>query len=119
MATRSVPGFLPSTSGFRFANDFPPAPVRYIGIPGVISIPIGDASNGLCGGMVFAARDYLEKKRPAPSGECTQRIPCAVRPSGLRHRMCGGPLTSPRLAFASGRGGFVEAQRSADGGEPG
>ncbi len=66
MVSRSVPGFLPSTSGFRFANAFPPAPVRYIGIPGVISIPIGDASNGLCGGMVFAARDYFEKKRPPP-----------------------------------------------------
>jgi hypothetical protein len=32
----------------------------------VVSIPIGDASNGLCGGMVFAARDYFEAKRPRP-----------------------------------------------------
>jgi hypothetical protein len=32
----------------------------------VISIPIGDASNGLCGGMVFAARDYFEAKRAPP-----------------------------------------------------
>jgi len=55
-----IDGFLPSTSGFRFANSFPHVPVRHIGIPGVISIPIGDASNGLCGGMVFAARDYFE-----------------------------------------------------------
>jgi hypothetical protein len=66
MTSRSVPGFLPSTGGFRFANDFPKVPLRYIGIPGVYSIPIGDASNGLCGGMVFAARDYFEKKRPPP-----------------------------------------------------
>jgi hypothetical protein len=63
--SRSVPGFLPSTLGFRFANDFPHVPLRYIGFPG-FSIPIGDASNGLCGGMVFAARDYFEKKRPPP-----------------------------------------------------
>ncbi|MCI0635653.1 MAG: hypothetical protein L0206_17315 [Actinobacteria bacterium] len=53
-----VPGFLPSTSGFRFANAFSNVPVRRIGIPSVISVPIGDASNGLCGGMAFAARDY-------------------------------------------------------------
>jgi hypothetical protein len=32
----------------------------------VVDIPIGDASNGLCGGMVFAARDYFEVKRPPP-----------------------------------------------------
>jgi hypothetical protein len=72
--TRVVPGFLPSTSGFRFANSFPQVPVRRIGIPGVISIPIGDASDGLCGGMAFAARDYFEASRSveqnaaAPSG---------------------------------------------------
>jgi hypothetical protein len=65
-ARGSVPGFLPSTSGFRFANDFPHVPVRHIGIPGVISVPIGDASNGLCGGMAFAARDYFEAERPPP-----------------------------------------------------
>ena len=32
----------------------------------MVSIPIGDASNGLCGGMVFAARDYFEADRPTP-----------------------------------------------------
>ena len=29
-------------------------------------MPIGDASNGLCGGMVFAARDHFEAGRPPP-----------------------------------------------------
>ena len=66
MTTRTVPGFLPSTSGFAFANDFPKVPVRHIGIPGVVSVPIGDASNGLCGGMAFAARDYFEARMPPP-----------------------------------------------------
>ncbi|MGZ8629172.1 MAG: hypothetical protein ACXWYN_10685, partial [Actinomycetota bacterium] len=43
-------------------------PVRRIGIPGVLSLPIGDASNGLCGGMAFAVRDYFEAGRtPAPT----------------------------------------------------
>jgi hypothetical protein len=40
--------------------------VRRIGIPGVIEVPIGDASNGLCGGMAFAARDHFEAGRPPP-----------------------------------------------------
>jgi hypothetical protein len=66
MPSRSIDGFLPSTSGFHFANAFPHVPVRRIGIPGVIEVPIGDASNGLCGGMVFAARDYFEAGRPPP-----------------------------------------------------
>ena len=68
MTTRTVPGFLPSRSGFAFPNDFPKVPVRHIGIAGVVSVPIGDASNGLCGGMAFAARDYLEAGRPPPAG---------------------------------------------------
>ncbi len=61
-----VPNFLPSTAGFRFPNSFPHVPVRRIGLPGVVSIPIGDASDGLCGGMAFAARDYFEAGRPPP-----------------------------------------------------
>jgi hypothetical protein len=66
IASRSVPGFLPSESGFHFPNAFPRVPVRRIGIPGVVSLPIGDASDGLCGGMAFAVRDYFEASRPPP-----------------------------------------------------
>ena len=66
MTSNQVPGFLPSTSGFRFPNSFPRVPLRRIGIPGVVSVPIGDASNGLCGGMVFAARDYFERGSTPP-----------------------------------------------------
>lgn len=66
MTVRMVPGFLPSTSGFRFANSFPKVPLRRIGIPGVVTLGIGDASNGLCGGMVFAARDHFEAGLPIP-----------------------------------------------------
>ena len=55
-----VAGFLPSTSGFHFSNStFPAVPDLTINILGQ-EILIGDASNGLCGGMVFAARDYFE-----------------------------------------------------------
>jgi hypothetical protein len=66
MTSNQVPWFLPSTSGFRFPNAFPRVPLRWIGIPDVIRVPIGDASNGLCGGMAFAARDYFERGTPPP-----------------------------------------------------
>jgi hypothetical protein len=69
MTANQVAGFLPSVSGFRFANVFPRVPLRWIGVPGVFRVPIGDASNGLCGGMAFAARDYFEAGLPPPSDE--------------------------------------------------
>lgn len=62
-----VDGFAPSTHGFAFANDFPEdMAVRTIDL-GVVKIPIGKASNGLCGGMTFAARDYLQSGIPMPT----------------------------------------------------
>jgi hypothetical protein len=61
-----VPGFLQSISGFHFSNrTFPQVPDITINILGQ-QIGIGDASNGLCGGMVFAARDYFEAGIPIP-----------------------------------------------------
>ncbi|MBN8632005.1 MAG: hypothetical protein J0L76_14260 [Rhodobacterales bacterium] len=54
-----VTGFLPSVNGFRFSNSFAHAPDIQIGILGQ-NIAIGDAANGLCGGMAFAARDFFQ-----------------------------------------------------------
>jgi len=31
-----------------------------------VQVPIGDASNGLCGGMVFTTRDYFEARKTPP-----------------------------------------------------
>lgn len=61
-----VPGFLPSRSGFHFPNRFDDAPVAELGFAGV-RLPIGNASRGLCGGMVFAARDLFEAERLPPA----------------------------------------------------
>lgn len=61
----SVTGFLPSTSGFHFSNTFQHVPDLKIDILGN-QIGIGDAANGLCGGMVFAVRDYFEARTPIP-----------------------------------------------------
>jgi hypothetical protein len=54
-----VTGFLPSTSGFHFPNAFPGGPVLRFGL-GRVRIPIGNAADGLCGGVIFAARDLFE-----------------------------------------------------------
>jgi Repeat of unknown function (DUF346) len=62
---RVVPGFLPSTAGFQFPNSFPHVPHGDIQV-GAIRVPFGDAFNGLCGGMVYAARDYFEAGSAPP-----------------------------------------------------
>ena len=64
--TRVMTDFVPSQSGFHFANSFPPVPDITIPIP-YGRIELGDASAGLCGGMVFAALDYFLAKRSISS----------------------------------------------------
>ena len=48
-----VPGFTPSVNGLRFTNSWPSEPDIVVQVPPLGNVPIGDASNGLCGGMVF------------------------------------------------------------------
>jgi len=55
----AVPGFLPSTHGFRFTNQFPANTEHARVRVGNTVMAIGDAANGLCGGMVYAVRDYF------------------------------------------------------------
>lgn len=66
-----VPGFLPSNNGFKFSNnnwsDFGYKLPSLQGFPGIENIKLGTASNGLCGGMVFAVRDYFEGKAIIPA----------------------------------------------------
>jgi hypothetical protein len=60
-----VPGFLPSKRGLHFPNTFPHVP--HVTIPvGAVNVPIGDAANGLCGGMVYTVRDYFQAGSPPP-----------------------------------------------------
>lgn len=65
-ASGAVPNFTPSVNGFRFTNSFPPAPtIRLdLGLGGTVGL--GNASQGVCGGMVFAVRDYFQAARPVP-----------------------------------------------------
>jgi hypothetical protein len=59
-----VPGFRPSTAGFKFANSFPSLPYS-LNINGV-NVAIGDAANGMCGGMAYTVRDYFDAGMPPP-----------------------------------------------------
>ncbi|MFB6456855.1 hypothetical protein ACE38W_16400 [Chitinophaga sp. Hz27] len=64
-----IPNFLPSTCGFKFPNqwnDFGYKIPALQNIPLIGNIKFGDASNGLCGGMIYAVRDYYEAKTPIP-----------------------------------------------------
>ena len=63
----TIAGFLPSRSGFDFANSFPNVPLVTIDV-GVAKVPIGSASNGMCGGMVFTVRDYFHAGATPPPG---------------------------------------------------
>lgn len=58
--------FRPSVHGFKFANSFQSMP--HISIPFPTGpLDIGDAANGMCGGMVYAVRDYFEAGLPIPT----------------------------------------------------
>jgi hypothetical protein len=57
--------FRPSQHGFPYDNSWPDSPLTTIDL-GVAQIPIGSASNGLCGGMVYAALDYWANSLPIP-----------------------------------------------------
>jgi hypothetical protein len=60
--------FSASANGFGFANRWPHVPpLRFrVGGPVPVELAIGDAANGLCGGMVFAALDLWFAGLPAP-----------------------------------------------------
>jgi hypothetical protein len=62
-----VPGFLPSTSGLHFENYYPHEPEITIKLPLGPTLSLGDAANGLCGGMAFVVRDFYEANQPVPA----------------------------------------------------
>lgn len=64
--SNAVPGFLPSTHGLHFANRFPPGPTLRLGRIDPRRVGIGDASEGLCGGMSWFVRERFEAGLPIP-----------------------------------------------------
>src|SRR5437879_3924525 len=62
-----VPGFSASGNGLHFTNYYPHEPEIQIKLPFGPTLGLGDAANGLCGGMAFVARDYFEAGMPIPA----------------------------------------------------
>jgi hypothetical protein len=60
VTSNTVPGFAPSRNGFHFSNSWPSGPTIRIGPIDPRRVGVGDASTGLCGGMVFTVRDLFE-----------------------------------------------------------
>jgi hypothetical protein len=73
MRSASVRGFRPSVHGFRFANRWPPGPTVRLGPLDPRRIGLGDASAGLCGGMVATVRDLFEAGIAVPTDEAPPR----------------------------------------------
>jgi hypothetical protein len=63
-SSNRIHDFVASKSGLQFVNSFPHEPDLAINIAMYGTVPIGDASNGLCGGMVFTVRDLYEFHLP-------------------------------------------------------
>ena len=61
-------GFRPSVHGWRFSNSAWPKRVAnaQIPLPFGLKVGIGDASDGMCGGMAYAAIDYFLAGEPIP-----------------------------------------------------
>jgi len=64
MASNAVPGFLPSTNGLRFANRFPAQATIFFRVAGRTMLRIGNAANGLCGGLCTVTRERFEAELP-------------------------------------------------------
>jgi len=57
MTSVRVPGFTPRTAGLHFANAFPHTAIKEFRLGRIATLTIGDAANGLCGGMSFTVAD--------------------------------------------------------------
>ena len=77
MASVRIPGLTPdapfsaANNGLQFSNWYPHEPALVIQLPLGKTLSIGDAANGLCGGMSFTVADYYEAKQPIPQTDQT------------------------------------------------
>jgi hypothetical protein len=59
-----VPGFVPSVNGLHFSNRWEPGPTVRLGVLDPRLIGVGDARDGLCGGMCWYVRERFEAGHP-------------------------------------------------------
>lgn len=67
MTSVRVPGFEPTINGFHFANSFPHSPLREFRLGDIATLDVGDAANGLCGGMSYSTADLHRAGLRPPS----------------------------------------------------
>jgi hypothetical protein len=60
----AVPGFRASVNGLHFTNSWPHEPNLVVDLGPFGKVPVGDASNGLCGGMVYTVIDVFRARLP-------------------------------------------------------
>jgi hypothetical protein len=65
--SNAVPRFLPSAQGLHFANNYAHGPTVKFGPLDPRWVGVGDAANGLCGGMSFYVRDKYKGSLPVPA----------------------------------------------------
>lgn len=63
----AVAGFLPSSHGLHFANRYAPGPTVRLGVLDPRLVGVGDAKDGLCGGMSWFVRERFEAGLPIPA----------------------------------------------------
>ena len=63
----AVAGFLPSSNGLHFANRYAPGPTVRLGVLDPRLLGVGDAKDGLCGGMSWFVRERFEAGQPIPA----------------------------------------------------
>ncbi|CAN5604074.1 hypothetical protein BH20CHL7_BH20CHL7_15870 [soil metagenome] len=62
-----VQGFVPSVNGLHFSNRWDPGPTVRLGVFDPRLIGVGDAKDGLCGGMCWYVRERFETGQPIPA----------------------------------------------------
>lgn len=67
MVSVRVPRFDPKTSGFGFENRWAPGPTHVFKLGTLATLTLGEAANGLCGGMSHAIRDFHQFGVKAPA----------------------------------------------------
>ena len=64
--SNAIAGFLPSSHGLHFANRYAPGPTVRLGMLDPRLVGVGDAKDGLCGGMSWFVRERFEAGQPIP-----------------------------------------------------
>src|SRR5262245_18969297 len=129
MTSIRVGDFQPAVNGFRFPNAFAKDPIRRFQLGSVATLDIGDAANGLCGGMSYTVRDLWEARvsppaDPAPPARGNARFDYVVNrqiesfdkgivPLRFFKLMDPGrPATEPLWAEVAGRFGIDRHSRT-------